>query len=167
MSSGLLCLLVKVLYFPARKNARMLLSRCFVPSLRASRVLASRFVRAFASTTAADCVPCQQKLNFIDGQRCDPCTEEGPGLILVTDPSTGHVLCEAKGSGSEEVHRAVVSSKEAFKGWSSMSGTERGRILHSASRIIRSRRKEIAELEVTDNGMWCLFIMSSVACLNI
>jgi len=113
-------------------------------------VVAWRFCRAL--TLATDCQPCQQKLNFVDGHRCDPCTEEGPGSLFVTDPSTGHVVCEAKGSGNEEVHRAVVSAKQAFKGWSSMSGTERGRILHSASRIVRDRRTDIAKLEVMDNG---------------
>ncbi|XP_031565027.1 4-trimethylaminobutyraldehyde dehydrogenase-like [Actinia tenebrosa] len=95
--------------------------------------------------------PCQ-KLNFIDGQRVDPCTQEGPGEIIITEPATGHVLCEAKGSGKEEVHRAVQSAATAFKGWSSMSGSERGRILHTASRIVRSRKDQIATLEVKDNG---------------
>ncbi|KAK3744828.1 hypothetical protein QZH41_008810, partial [Actinostola sp. cb2023] len=57
-----------------------------------------------------------------------------------------------KGSGKEEVNRAVQSSRKAFKSWSALSGSERGRILHNASRIVRSRKDEIAKMEVTDNG---------------
>lgn len=133
----------------------MFITRSFYSALRSSvhhgRCLPSRHCRAL--TSSVDCEPCRQKLNFIDGRRCDPCTEEGPGSIFVTDPSTGLVLCEAKGSGSEEVHRAVVSAKNAFKGWSSMSGSERGRILHNASRVVRSRRDDIAHMEVVDNGL--------------
>lgn len=140
----------------------MILSRCFLPRLR-SRVIALRFSRALS--LAPDCQPCQQ-LNFVDGHRCDPCTEEGPGSLFITDPATGHVLCETKGSGNEEVHRAVVSSKQAFKAWSSMSGTERGRILHTASRIVRDRRTEIAKLEVTDNGRYFVFLYMKIFILG-
>ena len=130
----------------------MLFSRCLVPLLRTSvrRYLPLRSCKAFISS--ADLTTCQQKLNFIDGHRCHPCTEEGPGEIHVTNPTTGHVLCVAKGSGKEEVNRAVQSSRKAFKSWSALSGSERGRILHNASRIVRSRKDEIAKMEVTDNG---------------
>lgn len=123
-------------------------------------MLSSRTILSFLRTSTRRIAPTRrtfhiepcQKLNFIDGHRADPCTEEGPGEIIITEPATGHVLCEAKGSGKEEVHRAVRSAAHAFKGWSSLSGSERGRILHTASRLVRSRKDEIATLEVKDNG---------------
>ncbi|EDO34362.1 predicted protein [Nematostella vectensis] len=72
--------------------------------------------------------------------------------MFITDPSTGHISCEVKGSGKTEVKRAVLSARKAFKTWSVLSGSERGRILGDASRLVRKRREDIAKVEVHDNG---------------
>ncbi|EDO27531.1 predicted protein, partial [Nematostella vectensis] len=84
--------------------------------------------------------------------------EEISGQMFITDPSTGHISCEVKGSGKTEVKRAVLSARKAFKTWSVLSGSERGRILGDASRLVRKRREDIAKVEVHDNGIKLLRI---------
>ena len=68
------------------------------------------------------------------------------------NPATGDLLCKVEVAGEKEVEAAVSAAKEGFEKWSSMTGTERGRILHKASQILKSRNQEIAELEVLDTG---------------
>ena len=102
------------------------------------------------SSTNAD-QPCKP-LNYIDGHRINPVSEEDESDIYVIEPSTGNIICHTQGSGKPEVDRAVASAKEAFSSWSKMSGMERGKILREAAKIIRSRVKELATLEVMDNG---------------
>ena len=95
--------------------------------------------------------PCQE-LNFIDGQRVNPASNEDESEIYIMEPATGKILCETQGSGRLEVDRAVESARQAFNLWSVMSGMERGKILREAAKIIRERVKELATVEVTDNG---------------
>ncbi|XP_068724238.1 4-trimethylaminobutyraldehyde dehydrogenase A-like [Montipora capricornis] len=95
--------------------------------------------------------PCQE-LNFIDGHRVNPASNEEESEIYIVEPATGRILCETQGSGKPEVDRAVRSAKKAFNSWSAMSGMERGKVLREAARIIRAKLKELATVEVTDNG---------------
>ena len=95
--------------------------------------------------------PCQE-LNFIDGHRVNPASNEDESEIYIVEPATGRILCETQGSGKPEVDRAVRSAKKAFNSWSAMSGMERGKVLREAARIIRAKLKELATIEVTDNG---------------
>lgn len=44
------------------------------------------------------------------------------------------------------------SAQAGFRQWSAMSGTERGRVLNKTAQILRARNRELAELEVRDNG---------------
>jgi len=46
----------------------------------------------------------------------------------------------------------VASAHEGFGKWSRMSGTERGRVLNKAQRILRDRNRDLAVLEVLDTG---------------
>src|SRR3546814_14616249 len=55
-------------------------------------------------------------------------------------------------SSDLDVDAAVASAEEGFAVWSAMGGTERGRVLHEAQRILRARNRELAELEVLDCG---------------
>ena len=109
----------------------------------------ANFVRTISTIDLTQ--PCQP-LNYIDGKRVYPCSEENDGDIYVLEPATGKILCETKGSGKLEVDRATFAAREAFATWSKMSGLERGKILREAARIVRSRVKDLATVEVTDNG---------------
>lgn len=95
--------------------------------------------------------PCQP-LNYINGHRINPVSEEEENDIYVIEPATGKIICQTQGSGKPEVDRAVSSAKEAFSSWSKMSGMERGKILREAAKIIRSRVKDLATVEVMDTG---------------
>jgi len=68
------------------------------------------------------------------------------------NPATGEVICSVQQAGAEDVEAAVASAREGFAVWSAMGGTERGRVLHEAQRILRARNRELAELEVLDSG---------------
>ncbi|CAG5897026.1 unnamed protein product [Menidia menidia] len=70
----------------------------------------------------------------------------------VYEPATGRVLCQLEPCGAAQVDQAVMAAKLAFGPWSQMSGMERARIMIEAAHIIESRREEIAELEVVNNG---------------
>ncbi|WP_299621957.1 betaine-aldehyde dehydrogenase [Pelagibius sp.] len=68
------------------------------------------------------------------------------------NPATGEVICTVQQAGPEDVEAAVASAQEGFARWSAMAGSERGRILGEAARLLRARNDELAELEVIDNG---------------
>jgi len=68
------------------------------------------------------------------------------------NPATGETICTVQQADVEDVEAAVASAREGFAVWSAMSGTARGRVLYEAQRILRSRNRELAELEVLDTG---------------
>jgi betaine-aldehyde dehydrogenase len=68
------------------------------------------------------------------------------------NPATGEVLCRVEQAGVAEVEQAIAAAEAGFDVWSAMTGAERGRILNRASRILRKRNREIAEIEVRDTG---------------
>lgn len=89
-------------------------------------------------------------LNFWAGKR-----RRGPEKCNTEDvyePSTGRILCHLEPCGHVEVDQAVKAAKSAFDHWSKMSGMERARTMIEAAHIIESRREEIAEMEVVNNG---------------
>ena len=68
------------------------------------------------------------------------------------NPATGEVLAEVQQASSADVDRAVDSAAAGFQIWRAMTGTERGRVMHAASVLLRARNQELAELEVSDTG---------------
>ncbi|XP_072220400.1 4-trimethylaminobutyraldehyde dehydrogenase B [Leuresthes tenuis] len=89
-------------------------------------------------------------LNFWAGKRRtiqEKCHTEN-----VYEPATGRVLCQLESCGAVQVDQAVIAAKSAFGPWSKMSGMERARIMIEAAHMIESRREEIAEMEVVNNG---------------
>jgi betaine-aldehyde dehydrogenase len=55
-------------------------------------------------------------------------------------------------AGAPQINAAVLAATRAQPGWAAMSGAARGRILHRAAEILRSRNQELAELESRDTG---------------
>jgi betaine-aldehyde dehydrogenase len=86
---------------------------------------------------------------FIDGSRADAATGE---TFATINPATGREICRVQRAGAEDVERAVASAAKGFSMWSAMTGTERGRVLNRAARLLRERNRELAELEVLDTG---------------
>jgi betaine-aldehyde dehydrogenase len=68
------------------------------------------------------------------------------------NPATGRKLCEVESAGPSEIEAAVASAEQGFDTWSAMTGTQRGRLLRDAARLMRERRDALARLEVLDTG---------------
>lgn len=68
------------------------------------------------------------------------------------NPANGRVIASVQHAGPEDVDRAVSSAREGYETWRTMSGAERGRILHRAVDLLRRRNEELARLEVLDTG---------------
>ena len=60
---------------------------------------------------------------------------------------TGRVAASQK-----DVDEAVKAARKAFKSWSKLSGSERGKYLYRLARIIQERSRELAVLESMNNG---------------
>lgn len=68
------------------------------------------------------------------------------------NPATGEVIAQVEPALAAEVDSAIQSAQDGFQRWSKTPGPERGRILYAAARLLRERNRELAELEVRDNG---------------
>jgi len=68
------------------------------------------------------------------------------------NPATGQILGFVTSAGAPQINAAVLAATRAQPGWAAMSGAARGRILHRAAEILRSRNQELAELESRDTG---------------
>jgi betaine-aldehyde dehydrogenase len=68
------------------------------------------------------------------------------------NPATGALIGVVHEADSADVDAAVAAAQRGFAVWSAMTATERGRILHRASVLLRARNEELAALEVADCG---------------
>jgi betaine-aldehyde dehydrogenase len=68
------------------------------------------------------------------------------------NPATGKVLGLVTVDGSAQVNAAVAAAKKGQLIWAAMTGAERARVLRRTADILRSRNKELAELETCDTG---------------
>jgi len=68
------------------------------------------------------------------------------------NPATGEVLGYVTAAGSAQVNAAVFAARRGQVGWAAMTGAERARVLRRAADILRSRNRELAELETRDTG---------------
>src|SRR5512139_56843 len=86
---------------------------------------------------------------FVTGEFVD-----GHGKSFKTvSPSTEEVLAEIAEADEADVDAAVKAARRAYtRGWSRMSGAERGKYLFRIARIMQERAREFAVLESIDNG---------------
>ena len=68
------------------------------------------------------------------------------------NPATEEVLAEIIEASQKDVDEAVKSARKAYKTWSKLSGSERGKYLYRIARIIQERSRELAVLESMNNG---------------
>jgi betaine-aldehyde dehydrogenase len=68
------------------------------------------------------------------------------------NPATGEVLGYVTVAGTAEINAAVRAAQRAQVKWAAMTGAERARILRRTAEILRSRNRELAELESRDTG---------------
>ncbi|KQS72280.1 betaine-aldehyde dehydrogenase [Rhizobium sp. Leaf371] len=67
-------------------------------------------------------------------------------------PATGEVIATLHAATPAIVEQAVAAAKRAQPEWAAMSPTARGRILKKAADIMRTRNRELSELETLDTG---------------
>ncbi len=68
------------------------------------------------------------------------------------NPATEEVLAEIVEASQKDVDSAVKSARKAFKTWSKLTGSQRGKYLFRLARIIQERSRELAVLESMNNG---------------
>src|SRR6516225_8728191 len=88
---------------------------------------------------------------FIDGQW----TDAASGKTFETpDPATGETLAHIAEGDAEDIGRAVRAARKAFEEgpWSTMTPSERGRIMWKIGDLIAEHNDELAQLESLDNG---------------
>ncbi|WP_240232061.1 aldehyde dehydrogenase family protein [Devosia lacusdianchii] len=85
--------------------------------------------------------------HFIDGEWT------APGKTFSSDnPANGKSLAQVTDGTAEDVDKAVKAARAAFKGWSALSGYERGKYLYAIARAIQKHSRLFAVLETMDNG---------------
>ncbi len=67
-------------------------------------------------------------------------------------PGNNQKICDFEVALEPEIELAVQAAESSLAKWQSLSGMERGRVLHRASQILRQRVDELAKLEVYDTG---------------
>lgn len=96
----------------------------------------------------------------------------GPGERFASfNPATGEVLGYVTVAGAAEVNAAVRAAQRGQAKWAAMTGPERARILRRTAEILRSRNRELAELESRDTGKpiqetLVVDVMSGADCLE-
>ncbi|MHA6689856.1 aldehyde dehydrogenase family protein [Devosia sp. A449] len=86
--------------------------------------------------------------HFIDGKWTKP----GASTFSSDNPATGAPLAQISDGTAEDVDKAVKAARTAFKGWSALSGYERGKYLYAIARAIQKHSRLFAVLETMDNG---------------
>ena len=76
-----------------------------------------------------------------------------PGKTFdVANPANGQTLARVSLGSAADVDAAVKAAREAFGGWSKLSGHQRAQHLYAIARIIQKRERFLSVLETMDNG---------------
>ena len=88
--------------------------------------------------------------NFIGGEWIE--ASSGKRYQTVNPADTREQVADYPLSGAEEARAAIAAAEGAYPAWSRSSWIARGRILSKASRVIESRKAELAELLTREEG---------------
>ena len=86
---------------------------------------------------------------YIDGKFTKPFKGKYFDTI---NPATEEKISTVAEATSEDIDLAVKSARKAFKGWSKLSGKERGKYIFRIARLIQERAREFAIIESMDGG---------------
>ena len=86
--------------------------------------------------------------SYIDGQYVGDRIAKIPNIC----PFNGKLLNSIACASDSQIEQAISSAIDAFTKWSSMSGTQRGRILAKVAQLIREHSESLAKLEVMETG---------------
>lgn len=87
--------------------------------------------------------------HYINGAYID---DAGAETFVSIYPASGEPIAKLQTATPRIIENALASADRARKGWASMTGSERGRILRRAADIIRARNHELSVLETHDTG---------------
>ncbi len=93
--------------------------------------------------------------NYIKGEACG--AQDGATFENIT-PVDLSKLCDVAHGKAVDIDLAANAAHAAFKGWSSLPGTDRKRIMHAIADGIESRAEEIALIEAMDTGQSMRFM---------
>ncbi|AQT48034.1 aldehyde dehydrogenase family protein [Bartonella choladocola] len=88
---------------------------------------------------------------YIDGKWVEGLSGE---MIDVINPATEEVFAKVPAANAEDIDKAVGAARKAFDNgpWPKMEGRERAAYLRAMGKRIEERLKELARIEVLDNG---------------
>ncbi|MDB9984250.1 aldehyde dehydrogenase family protein, partial [bacterium] len=86
---------------------------------------------------------------FINGKWTKP---KSGKYFKTINPANEKLIAEVAEAGEADVNMAVSAAEKAFKGWSSLSGKERGKYLFRLARLIQEKSRELAVIETLDGG---------------
>ena len=84
---------------------------------------------------------------YINGQ-----WSAGSEHLRVINPATEALLTTVNGGDERAVDQAVSAATEAFKGWSTTTGAERGAILRKIAAGVQTGREQLMHLQSSNNG---------------
>ena len=84
--------------------------------------------------------------------------------IDVFNPATESHLAKVAAGGKDDIDRAVMAARKAFRGeWSKLTSYERTRLIWRLADELEANLTLASELEVLDNGMPLMFALYSIA----
>jgi acyl-CoA reductase-like NAD-dependent aldehyde dehydrogenase len=91
------------------------------------------------------------EMMIIGGERV---TAAGDRIFDVIEPGTGKAMARVAEAGPEDARRAVDVAHRAFEegAWRQTAATKRGRVLLTASTLVRERAEDLARLEARNAG---------------
>jgi betaine-aldehyde dehydrogenase len=91
----------------------------------------------------------QAVLSFVSGRMTE--SQQGASWENI-NPATEESLGKVFSISEEEYEKGLNEALEAQRKWAKKTGTERGRILHKASLLLREKTEDLALLETQDTG---------------
>ena len=94
-------------------------------------------------------MPTPVLMSYVDGAGRAPQSGERFDNI---NPATGEVISQVAAADKALVDQAVEAAGRAQRQWVAMPAAERGRVLSKVAALLRSRKMQLARLEVLDTG---------------
>lgn len=76
----------------------------------------------------------------------------GDNHFVSINPATEEPLAEFATADGKVVDKAVKAARKAFRSWSALSGSERGKYIYRIGRLLQENARELSILETLDNG---------------
>ena len=86
---------------------------------------------------------------YIDGKFTKPIKGK---YFDTVNPSDNKKIANVAEASGKDVDKAVKAARKAFKGWSALTGKERGKYIFRIARLIQERAREFAVIESLDGG---------------